>query len=163
MADPLPDFLGILRVLVEHDVDFIVVGGVCAVLQGVPVTTADLDIVHRREDDNVTKLLAALDALAAKSRLDSRGLKPQREHLLSAGHQLLMTNGGLLDVLGELVGEYRYEDLLTESNDIELEGRTVRVLSLEKLLEIKTKAGRPKDLAAVPLIRHTLDEKRRQE
>ncbi len=74
MANPTPDFLRIIRVLLEHDVDFIIVGGVCAVLQGVPVTTADLDIVHRRSEENVTKLLAALDALAAQSRLDSRGL-----------------------------------------------------------------------------------------
>ncbi len=57
--------------------DFIIVGGVCAVLQGVPVTTADLDIVHRRSEENVTKLLAALDALAAQSRLDSRDV-PRR-------------------------------------------------------------------------------------
>lgn len=161
MVDPSPDFLRILRVLVEHDVDFIIVGGVCAVLQGVPVTTADLDIVHRRSDDNVTKLLAALDALDAKSRLDPRGMKPGRSHLLSAGHQLLTTNAGLLDVLGELVGTYRFEDLLPESEDLELEGRTVRLLSLEKLLETKIKADRPKDHAAVPLIRHTLEEKRR--
>ena len=162
MADPSPDFLKIVRVLVEHDVDFVIVGGVCAVLQGVPVTTADLDIVHRRTDDNVTKLLAALGALDAKSRLDSRGLKPGRSRLLSAGHQLLTTNAGLLDVLGELVGEYRYEDLLPDSEEVELEGHSIRLLSLEQLLETKTKAGRPKDLAALPLIRNTLEEKRRR-
>lgn len=161
MAKPTPDFLEILRVLVEHDVDFIIVGGVCAVLQGVPVTTADLDIVHLRSEENVSKLLSALDELAAKSRLDPRGLKPGRSHLLSAGHQLLTTKAGLLDVLGELVGTYRYEDLFPDSEEIELEGRPVFLLSLEKLLETKVKAGRPKDEAAVPLIRHTLEEKRR--
>ncbi len=163
MANPTPDFLRIIRVLLEHDVDFIIVGGVCAVLQGVPVTTADLDIVHRRSEENVIKLLAALDAPAAQSRLDSRGLKPDRSHLLSAGHQLLTTNAGLLDLLGELVGEYRYEDLLPDSEEVEVEGRTVLLLSLEKLLETKTKADRPKDHAAIPLIRHTLEEKRRLE
>ena len=160
MANPNPDFLRIIRVLVEHDVDFIIVGGVCAVLQGVPVTTADLDIVHRRSEKNVIKLLAALDALVAQSRLDSRGLKPDRSHLLSAGHQLLTTNAGLL---GELVGSYRYEDLLPDSEEVEVDGRTIRLLSLEKLLETKTKADRPKDHAAIPLIRHTLEEKRRLE
>jgi hypothetical protein len=32
------------RVLVAHEVEFIVVGGVAAVLQGAPITTQDLDL-----------------------------------------------------------------------------------------------------------------------
>ena len=87
MTTPAPDFLQILRVLVRHNVEFVIVGGVAAVLQGVPVTTADLDIVHRRSEANVARLLAALDVLAAHSRLDSRKLRPGTTHLLSAGHQ----------------------------------------------------------------------------
>ena len=162
MTSSAPDFLRILRVLVQHDVEFVIVGGVCAVLHGVPVTTADLDIVHRRSKDNVDRLVAALDELAAYSRLDARRLRPGESHLLSAGHQLLTTDAGLLDLLGELAGEYRYEDLIEEADRVELEGRTVRVLSLEKLIETKAKAGRAKDLAALPLIRHTLQEKKRR-
>jgi hypothetical protein len=46
------DFLAILRTLAAHKVDFIVVGGVCAVLQGAPVNTFDLDIVRSREGGN---------------------------------------------------------------------------------------------------------------
>jgi hypothetical protein len=38
--------------LVAHDVEFIVVGGVAAVLQGAPVVTFDLDILHRRTPEN---------------------------------------------------------------------------------------------------------------
>ena len=46
MTKPVPNFLEILRVLSHYQVDFIVVGGVCAVLQGAPITTFDLDMVH---------------------------------------------------------------------------------------------------------------------
>jgi len=41
-----------LRVLRGHQVDFIVVGGVAAVLQGAPVSTFDVDVVHSREEGN---------------------------------------------------------------------------------------------------------------
>jgi hypothetical protein len=46
MAKPVLNFLEILRALTHCQVDFIVVGGVCAVLQGAPITTFDLDMVH---------------------------------------------------------------------------------------------------------------------
>jgi hypothetical protein len=39
MANSAPDFFKILQTLAEHEVDFIVVGGICAVLHGAPVST----------------------------------------------------------------------------------------------------------------------------
>ena len=53
-------FAEILRLLAVNDVEFIVVGMTAGVLQGVPVTTLDLDIVHRRSPDNVARLLRAV-------------------------------------------------------------------------------------------------------
>ncbi len=52
MTQAKPDFLGTLSVLAAHKVDFIVVGGVSAVLQGAPIATFDLDIVHSRGPAN---------------------------------------------------------------------------------------------------------------
>jgi hypothetical protein len=61
-----PDFGCLLRILVEHAVDFLVVGGVGAVLQGASLSTFDLDIVHSMEQPaNITRLLAALEDLDA--------------------------------------------------------------------------------------------------
>ena len=59
------DFLGILEVLADRDVDFIVVGALSAAIQGAPVTTFDLDIVHSRTPDNLDRLLSALESLNA--------------------------------------------------------------------------------------------------
>ena len=42
------DLLVLLKTLIWHEVEFIVVGGVGAVLQGAPLSTFDLDIVHLR-------------------------------------------------------------------------------------------------------------------
>jgi hypothetical protein len=152
-----------LRVLTEHDVDFIVVGGVSAVLNGAPTVTFDLDVVHARTPENVARLLAALRELDAVSRLHlPRRLVPDATHLSSPGHQLLATNAGPLDVLGEIGGRRGYDDLLTSTLEVELpNGRRVRILTLEALIETKQASGRPKDLAVLPLLRATLEERRR--
>ena len=52
----------IIQALVAHDVEFIVVGGMAAVLQGAPVHTIDLDIVYALSESNITRLELALTA-----------------------------------------------------------------------------------------------------
>jgi hypothetical protein len=65
-------FRAALEVLARHHVDFIVVGGVAAVLNGAPVSTFDLDIVHARTDANLDRLMHALGELEAHYRDQSR-------------------------------------------------------------------------------------------
>lgn len=92
--------LRILRVLSAHEVEFIVVGGVSAVLHGAPVTTFDLDIVHRRTPENIDRLLAALRELDAilRSRSARPGTSPScpscAEHCASAAKSDVGPPGG---------------------------------------------------------------------
>ena len=151
-----------LRTLVRHEVEFIVVGMAAGVLQGVPLTTLDVDIVHRRSPDNVARLLAALSEIHAIYRNDPRNLSPTASHLLGPGHQLLSTDNGDLDCLGTVDTDKSYEDLLGFTRTLTLgEGATIRVLELATLIEVKRRAGRPKDLAVIPYLEATLDEIRR--
>jgi hypothetical protein len=86
------DFLTVLRTLREHGVEFVVVGGVGAVLQGAAFNTFVLEIVHSTEEDNVSRLLAALESLDAHYRTQPEWrLKPAKSQVSSPGHQLLMT------------------------------------------------------------------------
>jgi hypothetical protein len=55
----------ILEILTRHGVEFIVIGGSAALLNGVPLVTFDLGVVHLRESVNIEKLLAALQELHA--------------------------------------------------------------------------------------------------
>jgi hypothetical protein len=58
------------------------VGGVAAVLEGAPISTFDLDIVHDRSPENVTRLLSALADLDARYRdLTGRVLRPEARGL----------------------------------------------------------------------------------
>jgi hypothetical protein len=160
-ASPEPDFFEILRCLCSHDVDFIVVGGVSAVLMGAALNTFDIDIVHSRDPENIPRLQAALQELNAIYRFQpERKLSPSESHLVSAGHQLLMTKFGPLDVLGTIGKARSYAELAPAAITTELEpGITIRILNLETQIRVKEEVGAPKDLAVLPLLRRTLYEK----
>jgi len=153
-----PQYHQILFRLADEGVDFIGVGMVSAILQGVPVTTMDLDIVHRRTHENVDRLLRVLTDLDAVARNDPRRLRPNATHLLGPGHVLLTTRFGDFDCLGTIDAGRSYEDLLPVSIPLNLEGRAFQFLSLREILAIKKRAGRAKDLAVIPYIESTLDE-----
>jgi hypothetical protein len=161
MPSTSPDFYRILETLSRHDVEFILVGGVCAVLHGAPVSTFDIDLVHARTGENISNLLAALKELDTRFRDPAgRELRVQASHLASAGHQLLMTTAGPLDLLGEIGDGLGYEELLPNSSVLELrEGLTIRLLDLETLIETKQSVGHEKDLAVLPILRRTLEER----
>ncbi len=146
----------VLRRLAGNDVEFIVVGLMAGVLRGAPVMTADLDILHRRSAENVSRLLRVLAGLDAVYRHDPRRLRPGESHLMSPGHQLLATTHGDLDCLGAVGEGQSYEDLLERAPELDIgDGLAVRVIDLPTLIELKEQAGRPKDLAVLPVLRAT--------
>lgn len=143
----------LLRRLVDAGVEFIVVGGAAAVLHGAPITTEDLDIVHRRTPENVSRLKGLLHELDAHVReIADRRLAPQESALLGEGHVLLSTRLGPLDCLGALVDGRGFEELVSHSESIEDEGAEFRVLDLSTLIDIKTKTGRAKDRLMLPVL-----------
>lgn len=150
-----------LRLLVQAEVEFVVVGMAAGILQGAPAITLDLDIVHRRTPENVTRLLTVLQRIHAVARNDERRLSPGASHLLGPGHILLTTDHGDFDCLGTVDEDKTFEDLLPLSRPIALDGAEIRVLDLAILIEIKRRAGRPKDLALLPVLEATLDERNR--
>lgn len=156
-------FAEILRLLAEGDVEFVVVGMAAGILHGAPVTTVDLDVVHRRDPENVARLLRVLGELDAVYRHDPRRLRPGESHLVGPGHQLLTTALGDLDCLGAIDQDRGYEQLLGQTVEMQLAGGlTIRVLTLSALIEAKERSGRPKDIAALPVLRATLEETRRR-
>ena len=160
MTIPKADYSALLQTLVRHKVAFIVVGGVSAVLHGVPISTLDLDIVHSLESDNLRRLISALHELEVcyRGRGDQR-LLPSATTLASGSHHLLITRFGPLDVLGTIGTGRGYEDLQEYTVELQVHDFTVHVLSLEKLIEIKEETGLDKDKAVLPILRRTLEEK----
>jgi hypothetical protein len=152
------DFLEILRVLSRHRVEFITVGGMAAVFNGAPIVTVDVDILHRRTPENVDRLVGALVELEAVYRNDPRNIVPAASHLLGPGHQLLKTKHGDLDVLGTIDDTVVYADVLADTIEVELAEIRVLALDLARVIKAKEFAGRPKDLAVLPVLRAALAE-----
>jgi len=153
--------LELLRVLARHDVDFIVVGMTAGVLQGAPAVTLDLDVVYSLNPENIDRLLAALNEIDAHFRNDDRRIPPNRSHLESRGHKLLETTFGDLDVLATIDDDVSYDALVPDTVSLTVAELSIRVLSLVRLIAVKERAGRPKDLAVLPLLRSTLELSRR--
>jgi hypothetical protein len=144
----------ILTTLSKDNIEYILVGGMAAVLHGAPVTTQDIDIVHQRTSENVARLLAFLKKTNARYRGQPEGriLFPTEEVLLASGHNNLATDLGPIDILCELAPGQGYEQLLPHTVTMENEDTVIKVVTLEKLIEIKTETGRAKDRLMLPLL-----------
>jgi hypothetical protein len=154
-------FTALLLRLEEAGVDFILVGGLAAVLNGAPVSTFDVDIVHSRTEENIAKTIGVLESIDAVFRMQpERRLKPNATHLCGPGHLNLSTSLGPLDLLGEIGHDHlSYETLLTNSNLLTITaGKQVRVLSLPMLIELKEELAGQKDIAMLAVLKETLNE-----
>lgn len=154
-------FLDILRILVRNEVDFILVGGVAAILEGAPVSTFDLDIMISPTSENRERLLNTLLELNARY-LDPAGrhIFPDRTKLQTLRIQRLLTDFGPLDVLETIGNNLKYSDLVGTTQVYEVGGLSLRSLDLETIILSKEQAGREKDLAVLPILRRTLQLKK---
>lgn len=147
----MTDFKALLTVLVDAGVEFVLVGGLAAIAHGSARLTQDVDVVYARDPENLRRLTEALGQHRPYLRGAPPGL-PFRWDAATLQHGLnftLETALGDIDLLGEIVGGGPYEDLLPHSIQLRVFGRPVWCLNLEKLIETKRAAGRPKDLEAI--------------
>jgi len=147
----MTDFKALLRILSEAGVECIIIGGVAAAVHGAARATFDLDIVYRRTPENVRRLVLALTPYHPYLRGAPPGL-PFRWDVATIQHGLnftLTTDIADLDILGEIVGGGGYDALLPSTVVIRAFGVDCRLLNLDRLIEVKRAAGRPKDFEAI--------------
>jgi hypothetical protein len=165
--DDLPsrfDPLGLIRVLNEHGVDYVVIGGYAAGVQGALWATVDLDLVYATDRTNYDRLAAALRALDAQPiglppgvvvALDARALR-------AGDLWTLATRLGQLDLMREPAPGLNYARLREQARTIR--GReTYNVASINDLITMKRHAGRPKDVGQVQLLELAADETQRRQ
>ena len=154
------DFFGILDALARHDVSFVLIGGLAARLHGSPTVTDDVDICPARGDDDLHRLANFLTSIEARLRgvdddvpflLDAKSLNTGMNFTFN-------TSLGALDILGEPEGTRGYEDLAANAVEMDIDGRTIQVASLDDLMRMKEAAGRPKDRIELEVLGALRDE-----
>lgn len=157
MTDFDPERL--LRTLIEHEVEFCVIGAVAASLQGSPAATLDLDVMPHRDLDNADRLAAALNALSARGP-DDKAIELEGADFLGWRRQRFETNAGPLDVVPQAAAIGGFEDVATVG--LTLGDLSIRAITLDEVIASKEKLARPKDTAALPALYATREARRRK-
>ena len=145
------DAESLLRQLARHDVEFILVGGVAAVVHGSVRLTTDLDVVYARTPENIDRLVAAVAPLSPYLRGAPPGLPFRWDTAtIRAGLNFTLTTSlGDLDLLGEITGGGDYAALRRDTRLVHVFGISCRCLELDRLIQVKRAAGRAKDLEVI--------------
>lgn len=140
----------ILRVLAEHEVEYVLIGGLAVQTHGHVRTTNDADLIPAPDPANLERLAAALQELGA------RVLNPGHEDTVVDAGMLpratiwqFATRDGGIDVMHEVPGGDPYTDLSERALHVELGDVDVPVVDLDDLIRMKLARGRPLDLADV--------------
>lgn len=154
-----------LAALCAERVDFVLIGGMAAILHGDVGVTIDLDIVPEHERDNLERLATALRHLDARIRTEGEpeGLAFDCSarffrNLAPDAIVNMTTRAGDLDVAFRPSGTEGYRDLVRSSAEVEV-ADDVRILvaSLADVIRSKEAAGREKDRIALPRLRRLLE------
>lgn len=157
-----------LAALQEAGVQFVLVGGMAAILHGDVGVTVDLDVVPARAARNLERLAETLRTLGARIRAADapEGLpfdcSAQFFRNLPEDAILnLATRAGDLDVMFRPSGTQGYADLKRDAAAVEAaEGVTILVASLPDIVRSKEAANREKDRTALPRLRRLRDRLR---
>lgn len=154
----------ILAVLDRHDIRYVLIGGLAAILYGAPHLTTDVDIVPEEEVGNLERLSAALTELHARIRVAGEdegvpfvhdGASLRRVRIWN-----LVTDRGNLDISFVPSGTTGYDDLRRDIRVLQVRGIDVRVASLADVIRSKEAADRERDRAILPVLRTLLERER---
>ena len=130
----------------KNDVKYLVIGGIAAVLYGVPRATFDLDVLIEPTKDNVERLLSAM----IEAGLGTASLT-NAEDVLSK-EITIFTDRIRLDVQTSTPG-ISFEQAWQRRVTMNYRGQTLEVISVGDLIASKTAAGRDVDLEDVRILK----------
>jgi predicted nucleotidyltransferase len=137
----------LLARLADADIDFVVIGAIAVVAHGHIRTTRDVDITYATGQANLDALGRTLVDLDARLRGVTEVVPfiPDGRTLSRVELLTLETREGSLDLLAHPPGAPAYAEMKASADVIELDGRSIRIASLDDLLSMKRAAGRPRD------------------
>jgi hypothetical protein len=108
--------------------------------------------MFRKTPANIRKLKIFADELGAQV------LKSY--YPVSSLYRVVNEDTGMqVDFMSVLHGIRSYENLRSDSVEVDFEGHPLKIASLEKIIRSKKALGRPRDKAVIDILEKTLDEK----
>jgi hypothetical protein len=142
---------GVFESFQRHNVRYLVIGGIAAILYGVPRATFDLDILVEATPDNAKQLLDAL----LEAGLGTASLTNVEE--LLANEITVFKDWVRIDVLTTAPG-IDFQEAWERRETMEYQGQTFSVVSRKDLISSKKALGRAVDLEDVRLLELPEDE-----
>jgi len=146
------DVEGLLGALINHSVEFVPIGGMAAQILNLPVpSTIDVDIAPLRSRKNLERLsefFEDVNAFLLTAEEDGAWFpRTPIENWAQYSTLHLVTDFGLLDLVFEPTGTSNgYQDLVKGSVLLQVGLSTIRCVTEDQWLELKSSTGRPKDL-----------------
>jgi predicted nucleotidyltransferase len=142
--------IDLLQSLVESGVRFMVVGMGAAILQSAPGVTQDIDLWFAKKQIDLLSRACERAGATYYWRTNPPGI----------------SGPGIdqVDVVWNCDGLHDFEEEYEQAVDVEIvPGLPVKVLPLERILASKRAAGRPKDKAAIPMLKNAIKSLRKTE
>lgn len=130
----------------KNDVRYVVIGGIAAVLYGVPRATFDLDILIEATPDNARRLLDAL----INARLGTAEMTTPDENL---AHEITILRDRVRIYVQTATPGILFTDVWARRREMTYQGQAFYVVARDDLIASKLAAGRPVDLEDVRLLR----------
>lgn len=140
MSDRNP-LLDLLAKFHDEGVEYVLVGGQAARLNGFLRATEDIDVLVKASRENGERIIRALRFLDSSKDLDANWFMPAPD---GNPENIRVADELLIDLLFSANGE-TYDSAQPWVREIEIEGTPVRVLNIDGLLKTKTDY-REKDL-----------------
>ncbi|HEY1052963.1 MAG TPA: hypothetical protein VGE39_24505, partial [Prosthecobacter sp.] len=141
----------IIEALHKHRLQAVMIGNAAAALHGAPVTTLDIDFMFRETPLNLRKLKAVAKELKAVI------LSPH--YPVSKLYRMVDDELGMqVDFLSVVDGVKSFASLRSRALSREVPGGEVLLASMRDIIDSKRAASRPRDVAVLPVLEHTLHE-----
>jgi hypothetical protein len=148
-----------VHALCDAGVEFVVIGGLSAILHGSTLVTYDVDVCYSRNAANLKCIVAALAPFHPRPQGFPAGLPFVWDAAMLRNSTVLtlQTDLGEIDLLAEVAGLGGWDEVKAGSMLVEAFERSISILDLPSLIRAKRAAGREKDLAALPELESLLE------
>ena len=136
-----PDFSEFLKLLQDHEVKYLLIGGYAVSFHGYVRATGDMDIWIKRENENAKKLMNVLESFGFKTENISPELFLKPENVIRMGVPPIR-----IELMNSISGVEFSECYGNRVEEI-WNGVRVNIISLDQLRKNKKASGRLKDLS----------------